>query len=127
MSTFNLATLRLPHKTNANHYPPALRQQADRRFLKGPIPWGWLTDAAKLPGHAFHVAIALCFKVGVTRSETVTLTTTLVAELGVDRHAKYRALKALEQAGLVTVVRQHGKNPLITLRSPKRAKEAAPE
>jgi len=86
-----------------------------QRFLKGPIPWPWLMRAAELPGRALHTAVALWFLSGVTRSETVKLSSRSLTELGVDRHAKYRALAALERAGLVRVTRLPGQNPLVTL------------
>ncbi len=131
MPTLDLAKLWIPRSQRTAGttaiLATATTSQRDRRFLKGPIPWAWLTEAAKLPGHVLHIALALWFRAGVTRSETVVLTTMLLKELGVDRHAKYRALRQLEQAGLVSVAHQHGKNPHVTLRSPKRAAEAKPE
>jgi hypothetical protein len=39
----------------------------------------------------------------------------LVGELGVRRHSGYRALKALKAAGLISVVRQPGRSPVVTL------------
>lgn len=85
------------------------------RFLKGPIPWPWLVAAANLRGRTLHVAVVLWFLAGLTRSTTVKLGGRQLAELGVDRHAKYRALRALERAGLVRVKRSPGQNPLVTL------------
>ena len=35
------------------------RHRQGEKFLKGPIPWDWLTKAAQLPGHALHVALVL--------------------------------------------------------------------
>jgi hypothetical protein len=43
----------------------------------------------------------------------------ILAAFGVDRHAKYRAIERLESAGLISVVRQHGQNPVITLSTTK--------
>ncbi len=86
-----------------------------QRFLKGPIPWAWLMRAAELPGRALHTAVALWYLSGVTCCETVKLGGRPLTELGVDRHAKYRALLALEGAGLVRVKRSPGQNPAVTL------------
>jgi hypothetical protein len=71
--------------------------------------------AAELPGRALHTAVALWFLSGVTRSETVKLSGRPLTELGVDRHSKYRALRQLENAGLVRVTRMSGQNPTVTL------------
>jgi hypothetical protein len=42
------------------------------------------------------------------------LTNTAMAKMGIDRHAKYRALVKLEALGLIKVERRPGKSPLIT-------------
>src|SRR5436190_17675163 len=76
-----------------------------QRFLKGPIPWAWLMRAAQLPGRALHIGVALWFLSGLTRSFTVKLGGRPLAELGVDRHSKYRALRQLENAGLIHLTR----------------------
>lgn len=31
------------------------------KFLRGPVDWVWPTAAARLPGRALHVAIALAY------------------------------------------------------------------
>src|SRR5262249_50139747 len=70
-------------------------------FVKGPIPLAWLGSAAGLPGKALAVGLAIWFQRGLKKCETVTLTGPILHQFGVDRHAKYRALTALEKAGLV--------------------------
>jgi DNA-binding transcriptional ArsR family regulator len=47
--------------------------------------------------------------------QNIKLTTSGLKRFGVDRKAKDRALAALEEAGLISVIRQRGRNPLITL------------
>lgn len=96
---------------------PIPRHQSGALFLKGPIPLDWLTRAARLPGKALPVALALWFRAGVDRQAGVGLSTVLCQSFGVDRYAKRRALFALEQAGLIQVERQRGKNPRVTLLS----------
>jgi hypothetical protein len=68
-----------------------------------------------LPGKALAVGVALWFLRGVRRSYTVTLGSATLEQFGVDRFAKYRALKNLEQAGLVRVKRRRKKNPVVTI------------
>jgi hypothetical protein len=94
--------------------PP--RHRPGELFLKGPIPWTWLTIAAKLPGKALHVGMAIWFLSGVKRSAKVKLPRNTLAELGISRYAARRALLALEKAGLVSVVRSTGVKAVITLK-----------
>jgi hypothetical protein len=101
-------------KTQANTKPP--HHKPGEKFLKGPIPWNWLALAAKQPGRALHVGIALSFLAGLKRTGTVALSGRVLCELGLDRHAGYRGLAALEKAGLVSVVRHPGRLPVVTLR-----------
>jgi hypothetical protein len=61
------------------------------------------------------VAVLLHYAAGVTRRSTVTVSSKLLAEFGIDRHSSYRALQALEAAGLVGVQRRKGKKPLVTI------------
>jgi hypothetical protein len=116
MDPFDLKNLSLPGGTRAtplSKKPP--RHKAGEKFLKGPIPWNWLAQAASLTGRAIQVALALWFLVGVTRRRTVALSGSVLRDLGVDRYAGYRGLNALEEAGLVSVSRHAGQNPMVTI------------
>lgn len=93
----------------------ARTEAAQEPFLKGPIPLWWLAAAARLPGKALAVGIAIWYRAGRAKSDTVGGSWRLWAELGVDRSAMYRALRQLEAAGLIVVERSNGKNPVITL------------
>ncbi len=87
-----------------------------KRFLKGPVPLGWLLAAGQLPGKALHIGVALWHQVGLCGgSRTVKLRWKLMGEFGVTRHSGYRALKALEAAGLISVVRHPGRSPVVTV------------
>ncbi len=116
MGTFDPSRLalngRLPERKRVT---VGARQTA--RFVRGPIPWGWICRAAQLPGAALAVSVALWHLAGMKRSETVSLSNGLMAELGVERHAKYRALAALEGAGLIMVKRQSGRSTVGTILS----------
>lgn len=91
------------------------RHKQGEKFLKGPIPYIWLTKAGILPGKALHVAIALWFQAGIIGKPTVKLSPKIMQELGVERRTGYRALKSLENAGLVSVERHVGRTPIVTL------------
>lgn len=88
------------------------------RFLKGPIPWPWLTRAASLPGKAIHVGLALWHLAGMKKSRTIKLTRGPLKELGVLKDSKRRALLALEREGLISVDCPPGSNLVVTLLDP---------
>jgi hypothetical protein len=90
---------------------PALRG----RFLKGPVPWSWIVTAAELPGSALVVGLCLWRLAGATKRQSFMLGNDEMEVMGVDRAAKSRALSALEQAGLISVAREPGRLPTVTL------------
>lgn len=95
-----------------------------RPFLRGPVPIWWLAVAAELPGKALAVGLALWYRKGIIDAETVRPSWKLWKMLGIGRHAARRGLANLEAAGLVTVERKVGKNPLVTIStSPPQASE----
>ena len=79
---------------------------------------GWLyaASAASRHGSGFKVAITLWYISGLHRqAKTVKLSGSVLHKMGIGRHAGYRGLGALEQAGLVSVERRQGRSPLVTL------------
>lgn len=99
----------------------APRHQPGEYFLRGPIPMKWLSAASKASGRGsgLKVALALWYLSGLNgQSHTVKLQTAALRFLGVDRHAAYRGLKVLEDAGLVRVQRHPGRTPVVTLLGP---------
>ncbi len=84
-------------------------------FLKRPVPLAAIQSASQLPGKALAVLLAAYYRGGLTRQSRVTMTTALLEGFGVNRHARYRALAALKEAGLLSVETRHGKNPVVTL------------
>ncbi len=94
--------------------PP--RHRPGEFFLKGPIPLNWLQIAAHQPGKAIIVALELWFRAGVERNRTIRISlTNLQVAPKLSRSAASRGLGALEEAGLVTVVRKSGRKPAVTL------------
>ncbi len=94
------------------------RHRGGKLFVRGPIPWAWLTAAARLSGRGLHVGIVLWLESGLRKSAVVALSQRRLRDLGVDRYAGYRGLSRLEQAGLVDVERQAGRLSVVTLRLP---------
>jgi hypothetical protein len=111
----SLALNAATHSTAPSAMLCSNRRQTKGRFLKGPVPLPWLQSAAKLPGKAFQVGAALWYRAGMECKSTITLTNILLGEFGVNRYAKRRALQQLERAGLISVSRKRGRNPLVTI------------
>jgi hypothetical protein len=93
--------------------PP--RHRPGEAFLKGPVPWPWLAAAARLPGKALQVSLLLWKVAGCRKSRTVPFCLGRGAEVGVTQKSARLALRALETAGLVAVVRKPGRGLEVTL------------
>ncbi len=96
------------------HLPRGVRHQRGK-FLKGPIPWDWLTKAVDLPGKVLALSLVLWREVGCQKSYTVRLSPSAVKAFGVSRTTAYVALTRLEHAGLVSVERHRGRAPRVTI------------
>jgi DNA-binding transcriptional ArsR family regulator len=88
---------------------------SDKRFIKGPIPLKWILAASELPGKSLEISMALWFLKGVTRKNTVKLSGKLIRSFGVSRSTLYRGLAAMENAGLISIRRQIGRSPMVTI------------
>jgi hypothetical protein len=90
-------------------------------FLRGPLYVEWLRPVLSARrGVALRVALAVQFALGrVPGMDTpVGLTTAVLKRFGIDnRDAKDDGLAFIESAGMVTVTRKAGKNPLVTVRA----------
>jgi len=107
-------TLRLqPRPLPPRIAPP--RPKKGEKFVKGPIPWDWITVAGQLPGKAAQIALALWFAAGVHKARTFPVPMNRIRELGVTRQAAYRCLQAMEDAGLISLERGKGKRAMVTL------------
>jgi hypothetical protein len=84
-------------------------------FLNGHVPLPWFKVAARLPGRSLHVGMVLWYVAGLSGSVSVHLSNTLCLRFGLDRNAKYRALRSLGDAKLVAVTRKRGRSPLVTI------------
>lgn len=93
-------------------YEPKLRTS---KFIKGPIPFDWMAKANTLPGKAGPVGLGLRFLEGVQRNRSVKLTGEVEVLAGCERKAVANALIQLEQAGLISVLRQPGMRPRIEI------------
>jgi len=89
------------------------RTTRERQFVRGPIPMAWLEQAARLPGKTLAVGLLLWFLRGMSKGGVIVLTHSLLARFAIDRKASYRAVTALETAGLIRVMRNQGQCPRI--------------
>ena len=93
----------------------------NERFFYGNVPHSIVRLASHLPGRALATYLAIWDRSKLEgRGVPVTLPNAFALDpWGVDRHAKGRALRALEGAGLIAVGRSLGRAPRITLLDPR--------
>src|SRR5262245_4438359 len=93
---------------------PARRRCADR-FLKGPVPWRWLARAMALRGKALAVGLMLWQLRGMTGRDPVLFCLARAAADGIPATTARRAVRALEDARLVSVERRPGRGLEVTI------------
>jgi hypothetical protein len=100
----------------------APKREQNNRLIGCPLSWFRLVFPVVRGRNELAVALFLYRQRMIQRSRTVVVTNArLAAELGIDRFAKYRTLRRLADAGLITV-RRHNKQALkITFRKLRRA------
>jgi hypothetical protein len=92
----------------------SIRKKRDRGVLV--VPERAFCQLVPLPGKStLPVYMVLRLKVFLQKSKTVSLTGSFLRRFGLTKDDKRRALQHLEDAGLICVERQHGKNPKVTL------------
>jgi len=95
---------------------PPKKPHRKRYFIKGPIPVAWLARAYRAgAGAGMVIGAALWFQSGMRLNRTVRLTNKEVERWGLSRQSKWKALAALEKAGLVKVDRRRSTSPMITI------------
>ena len=91
-------------------------KQAAKFFLHPKIEMLWIEKAAQLGLPALMVGILLHFRSVWCGRESVTLPKELLDKFRISRGVKQRALKSLEEAGLVSIIKETGQSPVVTLR-----------
>jgi len=117
MTKGSINEVRLAWSSTKQAFEPSKPSNSTVRFIKGPIPLEWIGAAARLPGKTLHVALALQYLAGLTKSKTVKLTARTLDIVGVARDAKAEALARLQLAGLISVEQTPGRAPSVTLLS----------
>ena len=82
-------------------------------FLKGPIPLDWLSQAAQMPGKALALGLALWWLHGMSKGAPFKLSKKATDLFDISRDAGYDALRRLESAGLISVIRARGQRPTV--------------
>jgi len=93
---------------------------APRRRLRGhfilvPLPWLELLEGAS--GPAYRLALYLAYLNWRGKGAPVTLSNSAVRGVGLERRAKWRALRELERRGLLSVERHPRRSPIVRLTS----------
>lgn len=87
------------------------RKQEKRagRFVKGPLPWPWVTAAAQCHPRAIEILLAVKMLSDTSGQQEVALSTELLADLGINKDMKSRVVAALENAGIIRVDHKPGR------------------
>src|SRR5262245_41562398 len=79
------------------------------------IPLKWATKAMALPGKSAALAMIIWYLSGLSKLKTVVISRTLLKRFGVNYFSGRRAIKWLEEAGLVRVVHNGNHSPKVTV------------
>ena len=90
------------------------QQRAHARFLKA-VPLPLLQKAARLPGRALALYLAIRHQSDLRRGQTVTLSAAYLRDWGISRYAQDRGLVVLETVDLITVERRPGHPARVTV------------
>lgn len=93
---------------------PVKRKARKDAFVQVPLGWFEAATRATRSPQAF-VVVWLLHRAWRAKSQTFPVPNDHLGRRGVSRYAKYRALKKLEGAGLITVDRRDHKTLIITL------------
>ena len=81
-------------------------RRRDGGHIGCPLSWFKLVFPIVRGKNELAVALHIYRLRVIRRSRTIAVSNTLLAELGIDRFAKYRALRRLAEAGIITVKRR---------------------
>jgi hypothetical protein len=99
------------------------RPAADDRHIGCPLTWLQLVFPIVRGKSELAVALAIYRLHVVRKSRTITVSNvSLLAELGVHRQAKYRVLRRLAAAGIITVARRSKRALMVTFVRQKRTR-----
>jgi DNA-binding transcriptional ArsR family regulator len=85
------------------------------KFIAGPVDVKWVCQASQLGVKALLVGLALWHLKGLRKADTFIVSNLMLHDWGIGPDAKRRALRALEQAGLIKIDRRGKRSPQVTL------------
>jgi hypothetical protein len=92
---------------------PRKLEKRRKHFVK--LPWTWAEALSGASGKTWELVVQLLYLHWKGKGAPIKLANGMLENDGIDRFAKWRALKELERRGLVTIERRHARSPLITL------------
>ena len=82
-------------------------------FLSPQLPLEWIIQLSDLNPTAFKMGIIVAYLTILNKSDEIRLTSKKLREFSISTDQKRRALRDLEEAGLVSSAKLHGKNPIV--------------
>jgi hypothetical protein len=98
---------------SVRYLPEKERKRRERGHIKVPLTWHYQLKGAD--GPTLHTAQHICYLHWKGKGGSVKLANGALAEIGVSRKGKYRALRELESRGLITVERPSRRSPIVTV------------
>jgi hypothetical protein len=93
---------------------PKRRKRVEGRFVIAPLG-DLIATAAALDARPMLLWLFLTYEARLRNVNNVKVTNQALARWGIDRRAKYHALRRLEAAGLVVVERRGKSSPVVTI------------
>lgn len=92
------------------------KRQFPRHYIRGPIDLDWLEPVLQLPGRApLALALAIQYQAGLTKSQTVRVTSSLLLQFRLPKRTAYDAIFKLSSIGLIRVESGQGKCREVTI------------
>jgi hypothetical protein len=115
-SNKELEGLALPPEMVAGRLAVVPRKIRKRREQFVQVPWTWIERLAKTQSaNTYRVALHLLYLHWKSNGDPIKLANGMLAMGGVTRFSKWRALRELEQLGLIRMERRPRKSPTITV------------
>ena len=113
---FSLESLRVKEQPSTTIPPSPIKPKSKHQlFIKGPIPYIWLSKANALGGSTGVIANGLWFYVGLKKSSRFKIDHHLDKFSGVSRQTRQSALIKLERAGLIRLTNKAGNYPTVEI------------